>query len=113
MILVIGGYASGKRKWVSGNLGYGVDEMSDDPASGCPVLYDMHACAGHVRVDDLSAHAVVIMNEVGCGVVPADAAERQMRETAGRMACALAERASCVVRVTCGIGTVIKGALPC
>ena len=40
-----------------------------------------------------------------------DAAERAHRENAGRLACLLAARADTVVRVCCGLGQVLKGAL--
>lgn len=50
----------------------------------------------------------IIMDEVGCGIVPMDAFERQYRELAGRIGCTLAQHASHVERITCGIGCVLK-----
>lgn len=52
--------------------------------------------------------AVVTANEVGCGVVPVDAADRAWREAVGRALCVLAQRAEQVTRVMCGIGVRIK-----
>lgn len=52
---------------------------------------------------------IVITNELGSGVVPADPFDRRWREAAGRAACDLAKYAAQVHRVVCGIGTVIKG----
>ena len=52
---------------------------------------------------------VVTSDEVGYGVVPMDAGERAWREACGRICTRLAARADQVVRVCCGIGTVIKG----
>ena len=54
----------------------------------------------------------MIATEVGGGVVPVDPAERAAREAAGRLSCLLAQRAEAVVRVFCGIPTVLKGTLP-
>lgn len=51
---------------------------------------------------------ILITNEIGCGLVPADPFERRYRETAGRVCCQIAERAGEVHRVTCGIGQIIS-----
>ena len=51
---------------------------------------------------------ILICDEVGCGLVPVDAFEREYRETVGRICTALANRADRVDRVVCGIGTQIK-----
>ena len=51
---------------------------------------------------------LVITNELGSGVIPADPFDRQWREASGRAACDLAKYAAQVHRVVCGIGTVIK-----
>lgn len=55
---------------------------------------------------------IITATEVGGGVVPVDATERENREKAGRLACLLAARADCVVQMFCGIPTVLKGELP-
>ncbi|MBQ3076657.1 MAG: bifunctional adenosylcobinamide kinase/adenosylcobinamide-phosphate guanylyltransferase [Clostridia bacterium] len=62
--------------------------------------------------DRLAAYEVVVADEVGGGVVPIDPAERAAREAAGQLACLLAERAETVVRLFCGLPTVLKGVLP-
>lgn len=51
---------------------------------------------------------ILIADEVGYGIVPADPFEREYRETTGRVMCQMAEKAERVVRVVCGIGMVIK-----
>lgn len=62
--------------------------------------------------DELAAYDVVIATEIGGGIVPIDPAERAAREAAGRLACLLAARASCVVEMFCGLPKVLKGELP-
>ena len=52
--------------------------------------------------------ALVTANEVGGGIVPMDAEERAWREACGRALCALAEHASQVTRVVCGLGVRLK-----
>ena len=49
-----------------------------------------------------------ISDEIGNGIVPVDAFEREYRERTGRIQVMLAERAEEVVRVICGIGQKIK-----
>lgn len=117
-MLVVGAAASGKRSYV-GSLGYSAAQMSSDPASDHPVLYDAQELARALEAadctalaDSLAGREVVICTEVGCGIVPIDASERAFRERAGRLAVALADRASCVVRIVCGIPQPIKGCLP-
>ena len=51
---------------------------------------------------------IIICDEVGAGIVPLEKEERIYREEVGRICCALAKKASRVIRVICGIGTEIK-----
>ena len=53
---------------------------------------------------------VLVTQEVGYGVVPVDAFDRQYREAVGRVCTKLASYSDKVTRVVCGIGTVIKHA---
>ena len=46
----------------------------------------------------------VLMDEIGCGLVPVDVDDRLFRETAGRIGCYLAKHAEEVHRVVLGIG---------
>ena len=51
---------------------------------------------------------VLVTDETGCGIVPADAFERLYREETGRLCCRIAGEAEEVWRVCCGIGMRIK-----
>ncbi|BCJ99183.1 bifunctional adenosylcobinamide kinase/adenosylcobinamide-phosphate guanylyltransferase [Anaerocolumna chitinilytica] len=51
---------------------------------------------------------IIICDEVGNGIVPVEAAEREYRERLGRILCGLAEKAVKVERIICGIGQIIK-----
>lgn len=50
----------------------------------------------------------ILVNELGCGIVPIDRFDRNYRETVGRLCCILAKQSTEVYRVTCGIGIKIK-----
>lgn len=113
MILIIGGVHCGKRDYAAVQFGYDFKQMSNQ-LDAAPVLYDFQALLRdypdyEALLPALLQKKIVICNEVGCGVVPISAAERAWRETVGRACCALAQRAEKVIRVQCGIGTVIKG----
>lgn len=57
---------------------------------------------------EMNKDAVILCNELGCGLVPMDAFDRRYRELVGRIQCELAKRADSVYRVYCGIGVKIK-----
>ncbi len=114
MIFVIGGLASGKRDYVKKELGYSENDMADAVLDERPVIFNLQdLIAGNLSAADallpaLFEKQVVICNEIGSGVVPIDKTERAAREATGRLCIALAENAEKVVRICCGIPSVIK-----
>lgn len=52
--------------------------------------------------------AVIVADEIGCGIVPMLREERAWREAVGRAMGVLAQAAENVTRVSCGIGVRIK-----
>ena len=52
---------------------------------------------------------IVIADETGAGVIPADPAEIHFREASGRGLCRIAAQADIVVRVICGLPRRLKG----
>lgn len=52
--------------------------------------------------------AVIICDEIGCGVVPMTSQEREWREMTGRICCELAKQSVRVDRVFCGIAMTLK-----
>lgn len=127
MRLVIGGYAQGKLNYVlqshNGKIGMILDgELPEKEAEteGTIVLNHFHSwvkkkIAGggapekEIR-EFIQGHpnCVIISNEIGCGIVPMEAAEREYRERTGRILTELAGQAEGVERVVCGIGQKIK-----
>lgn len=113
MILIIGGAYSGKRDYAATQLGFDLKEMSDR-LDNAPVLYNLQALLRHssnleALLPEICKKKVVICDEIGCGVVPILDDDRAWRETVGRACCALALKSEKVVRLQCGIATIIKG----
>nr|WP_317282395.1 bifunctional adenosylcobinamide kinase/adenosylcobinamide-phosphate guanylyltransferase [uncultured Sellimonas sp.] len=52
--------------------------------------------------------AVIIMDEVGCGIVPVEKEERKWREAVGRAGCILAKSAAEVYRIMAGMAVRLK-----
>ncbi len=58
------------------------------------------------------APVVIVSNEVGQGIVPANAMARQFREAQGHLNASIAEIADTVLFVIAGLPQVLKGSLP-
>lgn len=118
MLLIVGGEGSGKRSFAQ-TLGYTQADMADAVLDERPVLYHLEQMVfadpdcTDALLPELVKKEVVICNEVGSGVIPADRAERAGREATGRLCVLLAQKADCVVRMVSGLPMVIKGELPC
>lgn len=127
MVLVIGGACQGKLKLVFSWLEKEIDRSLyadgavDDwlAVTDKPVIYRLQdylkrGLEEHRDMDVwirqliAAAPEYVIMDEVGCGVVPVLAKQRLYRELAGHTGQQLAREASAVYRVICGIPVQIK-----
>ncbi len=115
MILVIGGEASGKRAYAR-SLGYRPADMADGVLDERPVLCHLEALVARTQqnaeelLPALLEKELVLCNEIGSGVIPAEPETRRSRVTTGRLCILLAQRADRVVRMVCGIPTVIREA---
>ncbi len=130
MVLIIGGAYQGKRKFAASRFGIAETALLD----GASCRPEEALCAKgifryqllirqllHAGTDVLEwtkmllrqdPDRIILMDEIGCGIIPMTAEERLWRETVGRCGCLLAENASTVIRLFCGIPTVLKGELP-
>ena len=111
MILVVGGEGAGKREFVR-SLGYAQMSQSLD----APVVFHAEKLVRTQEdvpavLEQLRQKQVVILSEVGSGVIPVERERVLAREAAGRLGVLLAKEASCVVRIVCGIPTILKGKL--
>lgn len=123
MRLIVGGRAQGKRAYLLTQ----VPARSVADGESCPfalpegilaveklhLLARRWLAAGKEPVREALAllenrpEIIFVCDEVGCGIVPMDHADREWREAVGRMCCALARRAELVERVVCGIPQVL------
>ena len=116
MILIIGGAGQGKLDYVLQKTGYGPAQVARTPeeARTRPVFAGLEDWPELDEAALLEANpdVILICDEVGCGVVPVEPAQRARREAVGRLCCRLAERAARVERIFCGLPMVLKGEGP-
>lgn len=127
MKLVIGGYAQGKLNYVlenyggvTGNIFDGEIPKQQEENQGTVIIHHFHhwvrkklangECPEKEILEFVEQYpdCVIISDEVGNGIVPIEAFEREYREKTGRILVELAKRAEGVERVICGIGQKIK-----
>ena len=126
MDFIIGGCYQGKKEYVKGqyklheNDFISAVDLKDNDMHGKYCLTDFHLYIRQLMENEQNIEVnmsallqkndirVIISDEIGYGIVPADAFERAYREAVGRASCILAGKAEKVVRVVSGIGVVIK-----
>jgi len=108
MIFIIGGYAQGQIEYARANykeediICYDVNELLKDESVS---VQDAFSSIMN-KADD---NSLVISTEIGNGIVPVDAYERDYRERVGRLQVMLANNSKTVIRLVCGIAQIIKG----
>ena len=126
MILIVGGHGQGQTEYAKQCLndlseskedGFRIaDGNSDEPkmAIGADLILNLHEfvrsvmkVGGDARVFTRelleSAPEIVTIDEIGCGIVPIDAFEREYRDEAGIAGQLFASHADQVFRMICGI----------
>lgn len=111
MVLVIGGYAQGKRAFVEEK--FPEREIWENFHLFVREKMEQGVCLAQIQAEVLarieqSPKVSIISTELGCGIVPMEAFDRSWREVTGRLLCMLAEKAEMVYRVSLGIGVKIK-----
>ena len=104
-IYVTGPMASGKREYVLDTLGIPASEAAFEVQELLRERPDLDVAA---LAGKLSGFHAITQTEVGAGVIPLSASDREWREKAGRLACLLAARADIVVRMVCGVPITVK-----
>lgn len=107
---------------IIGGVGQGQTEYAKKHFDGAPLMENFYLTVKKWLDEGLDplqeterllaecgAETVILLDEVGSGIVPIEQSERQWREAVGQVGCLLAERAETVTRMVCGIPTVIKG----
>lgn len=123
MKLVVGGYAQGKLEYVMKKYGAAPNMVWDGELPGNAekaVIDHFHnwvkrslSEGGHPEEEiraflERNQDCIIISDEIGSGIIPADAFEREYRERTGRILVELAKKAEEVERVICGIGQKLK-----
>ena len=108
MILIVGGHGNGKRTFVMNQLGYASGALAEGVLDHRPVLCALESMDPLPAPAVLLEKEVVVCDEIGCGVIPANKSARAHREAVGRLCCSLARQAQQVYRVQCGLAMRLK-----
>lgn len=127
MEMVIGGAFQGKTDFVCSHFGIDKSELTDGSVCGFEealrgrFITSYHKLIARLIEQDIdpigfterlcaeNRDAVIILDEIGCGIIPIERSERKRREDTGRCGCIIAEASDEVIRVACGIPMHIKG----
>lgn len=127
MIMVTGGAYQGKTAFVTERLGIAHDEIIDgrictpEEALSARCITCFHTLVKRLGDESIpfteglcrtNKSAVIIIDEIGCGIVPMEKSERVWRENVGKCGCIIAARSDSVIRLVCGIPSAIKGEMP-
>ena len=126
MILITGGAYQGKTEYAKTHFQFAVTDGAScefDDSKTAKILKNYHVLVRRMIESGIDAEAytrelcktnpdcVILINDVGSGIIPMEKQERIWRENVGRAGCILAEQSSTVIRLICGIPTAIKGTL--
>ena len=126
MVLIFGGAYQGKLEYalehfkLSGNDIYRCKDDDTAFPTDKKIIYEIDKwILALIRADknvaeaikefiDNNKEAIVICNDISCGIVPTDDILRKWREEVGRVMTALASHSQEVIRLFCGIPTKVK-----
>jgi adenosyl cobinamide kinase/adenosyl cobinamide phosphate guanylyltransferase len=124
MVMITGGAYQGKTAYVTREFGIAPEDITDGRSCDIASLSTARCISSyHELVRRLGADCtcfteelcrrspdtVIIIDEIGCGIVPMEKSERLWRENVGRCGCIIASHSKKVIRVVCGIPAFIKG----
>ena len=120
MKLITGGFSQGKVRYAQKQYHIPEEETVDAgfatvaELEEAGLIYNLqeyirsHHTGTECNLPSFRQDAVIICDEIGCGIVPLSREERLFREVVGRICCRLAEQADSVEVVRCGIARRIK-----
>ena len=129
MIMITGGAFQGKTEFAQKSFSLKESDIINGEACGFDDVFSVRCITNyHILIKRLiennidplefterlckeNSEVIVIINEIGCGIIPLERSDRIWRELTGRAGCIIAEKASAVIRISCGIPNVIKGTL--
>ena len=111
MVLIFGGAYQGKLNYAQSRFGMDAIIVNDADKWILSLIQDGKDIAVEVAMFFVdNKDAIVICNDISCGVVPIDPIMRKWREEVGRFMAQAAEKSDEVVRVYCGIPTCLRKA---
>ena len=126
MILITGGAYQGKTAYAQAHVPFAITDgacCDFEEAKSSKILKNYHILVRRAADAGMDAEAfteklcqenpdcIILIDEIGSGIIPMEKPERIWRETVGRCGCIIAAHADSVIRLVCGIPTAIKGAL--
>lgn len=126
MILITGGAYQGKNRYAAEKYNLDIVDIADGESveinsiSGYRCVKNFHILIKRFldsgenplestqKLVDENPNIIIIMNDIGGGIIPLEKSERVWREQVGIVGCFLAGQAECVERIVCGIGMRIK-----
>lgn len=127
MIMITGGAFSGKKDYAKKRFDFSDDDILNGENCSLNAVFSAKCIADYQlivkrlleenadvqtfteRLCRENPNAVVIINEIGAGIIPLEKSVRIWREETGRSGCLIARNSSEVIRLACGIPTTIKG----
>ncbi len=125
MILVTGSYGNGKSEYVRKAFGeieiLNGEVCNFEKVKSCSCIENYHTFVRRLSENginpveyteeliSLNKRLIVIIDEIGCGIVPIEKTERKWRENVGKCGSMIAAASDRVIRICCGIPVVIKG----
>lgn len=126
MKLIIGGACQGKKDYVSHKYKITDQQISDGQTLNINeitkfiCINNFHLLVKRLlennedptefteRILTQNPEIIIIMDEIGNGIIPLEKSERVWREETGRIGCFLAKQAEEVERIVCGLAVQIK-----
>lgn len=127
MIMITGGAFQGKTEYAKNRFGFSDSDIINGGICDLEAVFTAKCVTNyHLAVKRLleanadpeefsrricreNPDAVIIINEIGSGIIPLEKGERIWREETGRAGCIIAENSCEVIRLVCGIPVKIKG----
>ena len=127
MIMITGGAFQGKTEYAKKRFGFSDDEILNGGSCELEAVFTAKCVTDYQlavkrlleenadpkeftrRLCRENSGAVIIINEIGGGIIPLDKSERIWREETGRAGCIIAEISREIIRLVCGVPVKIKG----
>ena len=127
MIMITGGAFSGKKAYAKERFGFSDEDILNGGECTLEAVFTAKCVADYQflvkrlleenadvqafteRLCKENPSVVVLINEIGAGIIPLEKSDRIWREETGRSGCLIARNSGEVIRLVCGITTIIKG----